>query len=426
MKAFVFFICLQLTLVFLLTASLSVDIDAEAAILMNAETGAILFEKNIHSLRYPSSTTKVATALYALHLKRDALDTTHIVASQEPLIYISADEKVESKYTLPAHWLDLKASHISIEKDEEFILHDLLKGMLIASGSDAANLIAYTLGDGSIPKFMEGLNDYIKQLGCQHTTFYNPHGLHHPQHQTTAYDLALIAREALKDPIFCNIVTQKAFVRPETNKQKERTFLSTNKLFQPGYFYYDKAIGVKTGTGAIARMNFIGAARHNGRTLIVVLLKSSTHHVMFSDTIDLFEAAFNETEINHVFLKKGPQKFSQQLLHADHLLETYLKEDLNLNYYPAEDPKAHYILYWEKLSLPIKKDQKVGELYLVSQESNVLTRKALLAQNDVGFKWPYNWIERIKLSTHPFILGSSVLGTILAMLGVFFWKRRSV
>jgi D-alanyl-D-alanine carboxypeptidase (penicillin-binding protein 5/6) len=421
MKTIILLSCLQLIAAFL-SATLSVDVEAEAAILMNADTGAILFAKNIHDLHYPASTTKVATALYALHLKKDALETTRIVATPEPLVYVSTDQKAQSNYTLPNYWLEPKASHIRIRRDEEFSLSDLLKGMLIASGSDAANLIAHALGDGSILKFTEGLNVFIRQLGCHNTTFYNPHGLHHPQHQTTAYDLALITREALKDPTFRSIVAQKIFVRPKTPRCKSLTFWTTNRLLRSGPFYYDKAIGVKTGTGGLARSNFIGAATHEGRTLIAVLLKAENRPLMLNSTIALFEAAFKEKKIQHVFLKEGQQAFSRQLPHANAPLQTYLKEDLSLDYYPSEDPQAKYLLYWDNLALPIHKNQKVGELHLVSQEGKILMQQALLAQSNVTLKSPYNWTK--VLFTYPFILSSALLATIVVLTILFFRQRK--
>jgi D-alanyl-D-alanine carboxypeptidase (penicillin-binding protein 5/6) len=408
----------------LVAAPLSIEIEGEAGILMNAETGAILFEKNKDVLHYPASTTKVATALYALHLKKDALDTL-ITATSESLATISVQKKINSNYTLPSYWLEPNSCHISIKKDEEFTLYDLLRGVLIRSGNDASNVVAYALGEGSIPRFMDELNVFLKQLGCTKTKFFNPHGLHHPQHQTTAYDLALMTKEALKDPIFCEIVAQKSFVKPKTSKQKAMTFLSTNRLIRPGPLYYDKAIGVKTGSHSLAKKAFIGAARYNGRTLIAVLLRCESRDRMFKSAKQLFEAAFNQPKVHRVLLAAGIQKFRQNFPHAAHPLKTYLKEDLSLDYYPAEDPQVKCFLCWDPLALPLHKDQRVGELQLIAQNGALLAKRDLLAQNDVIFKWPYNWIEGSQLSKHPFMIGSSLLIGIIAIIAIFLGRRRS-
>lgn len=399
---------------------LQIEVGAESAILMNADTGAILFEKNACSLQYPASTTKIATALYALHMKHDQLDTV-IVVDEDSLTPTTHDAKKKVQYTSPNYWLETDGTHMGLKKEEELPLHDLLRGLMIVSGNDAANVIARWVG-GTIPKFMEEMNAYLKNLGCSHTFFTNPHGLHHPKHQSTAYDLAIMTKEALKNPIFCDIVSQTRFLRPKTNKQKETTLLQTNRLLRKGKNYYPLAIGVKTGYHAIAKKNIVAAARSNGRTLIAVLLKNEVRNKMFQDTVKLFDAAFNQPKIHHVFLKKGSQKFKQHIKHTSSIVETYLKEELSFDYYPAEDPKPKCLLYWNLPALPIQKEDKVGELHLVDQNGNVLQKISLFSLNDVALKWPYSWLFAVKHSfKNPLIL-ISVL--VIALLSLFLLGRR--
>src|SRR3984957_869054 len=225
---------------------LQLSVSTEEAILMNAKTGKVLFEKNGYKQAYPASTTKIATALLTLHRCRDHLDIL-ITAERESLASISPQAKRQSDYRSPSHWIETDSTHIGIKQGEELSLNDLLHGMLIASGNDAANVIAQRLG-GTIPKFMEDVNDYLKKIGCKNTHFNNPHGLHHPAHMTTAYDLAVMAREGLKDPIFKQIVSTVRYTSAQTNLEFERTFTQTNQLLKKGPFFYQKAIGVKTGT----------------------------------------------------------------------------------------------------------------------------------------------------------------------------------
>ncbi len=402
----------------LLAEPLKVEIKGEAAILMNAQSGVILFEHEAFVSHYPASTTKIATALYALTLKEAELNTL-IIAEQDSLAVVTQEVKRQSKDMLPAYWLEPDGMHIGIKKGESLTLLDLLKGMLIPSGNDAANVIAQALGP-SIPRFMEALNGYLKEIGCQHTHFCNPHGLHNPHHQTTAYDLALITKEALKNSVFCNIVAQTRFIRPKTNKQAATTLLQTNRLIRPGKFYYAKAIGVKTGYHAKAKNTFIGAAKANGRTLIVVLLGYQDRNAIFQDAIKLFEAAFNQPKVQRIFLKSGPQTFTQSYPHANHLLQTYLSEDLILNYYPAEDPQAKCLLYWHPLTLPILKDQKVGELHLVSKEGKILKQITLWASENVHLAWPYRWLARLPSSSWLFVAGIGLLSALGLMA---FWKK---
>jgi D-alanyl-D-alanine carboxypeptidase (penicillin-binding protein 5/6) len=126
---------------------------------------------------------------------------------------------------------------------------------------------------------MTQLNDYVKRLGCTSTTFYNPHGLHHPKQQTTAYDLAVITQDALKNPVFREMVATVRYTRPKTNKQEPSTLVQTNRLLRTGPFYYPKAIGVKTGYYSLAGNNLVAAAKDGERTLIAVVLKANERNV---------------------------------------------------------------------------------------------------------------------------------------------------
>lgn len=398
---------------------LKFEIRGDAAILMNAQTGDILFDYQAFTSQYPASTTKVATALYALKLRGQDLDMS-ISAEQDCLVTMTQEAKHKVNYHIPAHWLEPDGTHIGIKKGEVLTLHTLLQGLLIASGNDAANVIAHTLGP-SIPVFMKGMNAYLKQIGCQKTYFRNPHGLHDPQHQSTAYDLAVMTREALKSPIFCEIVSQTRFLRPKTNKQAATTLLQTNRLLRPGKFYYAKAIGVKTGYHAKAKKTFIGAARADGRTLIVVLMGYKDRNAIFEDAIKLFETAFNQPKVQRVFLKAGSQTFTLDLPKANAPLRTYLSEPLSLEYYPAEDPQAKCLLYWQSLSLPVLKDQEVAELKLISAKGEVLKQISLLAEGEVGLAWPHNWLAILPAPHWLFIMVGGLLGILVL---AFMWKKR--
>lgn len=402
---------------------LKFNINGEAAILINADTGTILYEKNAHIQQYPASTTKVATGLYALKLLGSNLQDK-VVAEGESLMTLSQEAKKKSNYKVPGYLLEPDGMHIGIKVGEELSYRDLLEGMLIPSGNDAANVLANAIGP-TIPRFMEGLNAYLKEIGCRNTTYYNPHGLHHPQHMTTAYDLAWMTKEALKNPIFCEVVSKARFNRPKTNKQNAATFLQTNRLLRPGKFHYSKAIGVKTGYHSMAKKTFIGAARFEDRTLIVVLLGYQDRNAIFTDAIKLFDAAFNQPKVERIYLKKGEQSFMQQVPHGNRILKTSLNENLSWTYYPSEDPKAKCFLHWKELELPIARGQQVAELQLVSSEGKQLKRVPLIASNHVKRAWPYNWIANLEVffNSHPFI-SSIYLVLFIISLGASFWIIR--
>lgn len=411
----------------ILTAEqLQFEIHGDSGILYNPDTGAILFEKEAHTQRYPASITKVSVALLALKLAGDNCESK-VIASPEALKMSSEEAKKKSNYTLPSWHLEPDGVRVGIKAGEQMTLRTFLEGMLIRSGNDAANVVADNLGP-TIPVFMEQLNVLLKDIGCKNTTFNNPSGLHHPNHMTTAYDMALITAEALKYPIFCEIVSKPLFIRPKSNKQAAATFVQTNRLMRPGKLYYPKAIGVKTGWHSKARKTFIGAARSNGRTLIVVLLGYQDRNAVFSDAIKMFEAAFNQPQVERVFLKAGPQTFTQQLAQAEEPVRTYLKENLSLSYFPAEDPKVKCLLYWQPLQMPIHKDQVVGELHLVSDRGHVLKKAPLLAQNGLKRAWPHNWMANLGAfyEHHPVysFLYLLIAGMSLAYMVVAFRRSR--
>ena len=386
---FIFFLSLSFSH-FIYSEPLKLSVNADSAILINADTGAILYQKNPHAVLYPASITKVATAAYALHIGGNQLNKV-ITADLEALVSISEDAKRRSNYSQPAYWLVPGGTHIGIKKGEQLKLKDLLFGMMVASGNDAANVVAQDLG-GTIPQFMEKLNAYVKTLGCQKTSFYNPSGLHHPKHVTTANDMALITREALKNPSFCEIVSTIRFTRPKTNKQEATVLVQTNKLLKPGKHHYSKAIGVKTGYTSQAQNTFVAAARNDGRTLIAVMLKTKEREDIFKDATKLFEAAFNQPKVQRTVAKAGPQKYALEHEGTAKSISTYIEENFILEYYPAEEPSVKGLIYWDAIKLPVAKGQKIGELQIQTDDGKTLHSAPLLAQEDVKSTWSY-WFK---------------------------------
>lgn len=369
----------------LIAKPLDISIHAEAVLLINADTGAVLYEKNARKLMHPASITKVATALYTLEKAGDQLDVK-IIAEQDALASVSKEKKRRSNYTLPSYWLIPDASIMGIKKGEELSLQDLLYGLMLVSGDDAANVIAQHVS-GTIPVFMQELNAYLKQLGCHQTNFCNPHGLYDPKHQTTAYDIAIMMREALKNPMLRKIMSTTNYTRPKTNKQEASVMVQTNKLIRKGKFYYSKAIGGKTGYLSHAGQTLVVAAQHEGRTLIAVLLKCKTRDELFVEATRLFEAAFKQPKVQRVLIKAGVQKHQLDLPGAASPINTHIAEDVKIEYYPAEEPQLKCFLYWNNPKLPIAKDQVVGELRIQNEEGTLLQTVPLLSQEEVKGTW---------------------------------------
>jgi serine-type D-Ala-D-Ala carboxypeptidase (penicillin-binding protein 5/6) len=392
---------------------LKISVQADAAILMNADTGAILFQKNPHALHYPASTTKIATAALALKKAGNYLDVM-VTAQKDALVTIKEEERTRSNYTLPAYWMTTDGAHMGIKVGETMSLRNFLYGVMVVSANDACNVVAQHIS-GSVPKFVEEINAYMKEIGCLNSFFRNPHGLHDPKHKTTAYDLAILTKEALKNPVFREIVSTVRFTRPKTNKQESVTLLQTNRLLRPGPFNYPKAIGVKTGHHSKAKQTFVAAAKQpDGRTLIAVLLHCKERNLILRDTTNLFEAAFNQPKVNRIYLKSGAQTFQSQIPGADKPLQTYTKENLNLEFYPAEDPNAKCYIFWKELSLPIKKGDAVGELRLTDSGGKVLKQVSLYASDEVKMTW-LHWMKgKTATAFRPGIPIAILWGSVLA------------
>lgn len=420
-----FYVLISLFPFALQASQLDVAVSAESAILMNADTGCILFEKNSAQTHFPASITKVATALYTLKEKESCLDEL-ITAEQEAVASISPTAKRKGNYKHPSHWIETGATHIGIKRGETFQLRDLLFAVLVSSANDASNVVAQYVGDGSIDRFMKSLNAYLRQLGCRDTNFLNPHGLHHPDHKTSARDMAIIAREALKNNVFREIVSSKNYTCPETNKQPSRTLVQTNQLLKKGTFSFSKAIGVKTGYTSDAGHTLVAAAKQEDRTLIAIVLNCNERKDAYNDVLSLFNTAFVEEKMTKRVLKKGLQKYNLSIEGASSMLQTHLAEDVEVSYYPSEEEPIQASLQWkESFTLPILENTKVGTLLLLGAEERVIGEVSLLAYNKVKPTLYYSVKQKMKgLFAKKWIVPTSLIAGIVFMLfGGALWLR---
>lgn len=385
-KTFAFFAISPLFSI-LYAKQLALSTSAESAILINADTGAILYEKNAHKQQFPASITKVATALYALKIKEDALDEK-VTADKDSIASVTEAAIRRSNYSMPAYWIEQGSSHIGIKIGEELTFRDLLFGMMLSSANDGANVIAQ-FTSGTIPEFLEEMNEFLHAIGCKNTYFCNPHGLHHPKHVTTAYDMSLIAKEAMKSPTFREVVSTVRYTRPKTNKQESTTLVQLNKLLRNGKYFYPKATGIKTGHTSFAMNTFVGAAKNGDRNLILVLLKTKERGDIFTDSIAMFEEAFKEKKVRKTLFKAGPQKFVLDLPGASAPITTYAKDNMEIDYYSAEEPVLKAFLQWDKIHPPIVKDQKVGNILVKNEKGEVAKDIPLFAEEDVSATWSY-------------------------------------
>lgn len=360
---------------------LRVEVSAKGAILINAETGAVLWEKNAYTPMYPSSTTKLFTAAYALEKKGNALDET-VTVSHDAVHSVAPNVRRAANGQHPPYRLEYGGTHMSLKAGEILPFRVLLYGLMLSSGNDAANAIAQHVS-GTVPSFMEEMNQYLKKKGCLNTTLNNPHGLPHDEHKTTAYDMALLAREAMKIPLFREVVKTTHYPRPATNKQPESMLHQHNALVKPGRFYYPKATGIKTGYTISGGYSLVCSAEDPQRKLIAVLLGCEKIEQRYKDAIALFEAGFNEKKVSRTLFSKGFDVFTHPIDGAKAPLQAYLLEDIILKYYSSEEPEFKTKLIWQISALPISLGQKVGEIQVITPKGRVLSSAPVFAVKNV-------------------------------------------
>lgn len=251
------------------------EIHAEAAILMDAKTGKILYEKNAHTQHYPASITKLMTALLVIE---NLKPTDTLTFSRESILDI-----------------DPLSSRIGMRVGEQITVNQALHGLLLMSANEVAAALAEAVS-GSVDNFAVLMTQKAHALGAKNTQFVNPHGLHDLQHYTTAYDMALITQTLYNNPYFLEIMGQPVYQIPPTNKCADVRYLSQehplmNERRDSQRFRSD-VIGGKTGYTNEARHTLVTTARRGEVDLIAVLLKSEKQFLA-SDTSKLLDFGFN-------------------------------------------------------------------------------------------------------------------------------------
>jgi serine-type D-Ala-D-Ala carboxypeptidase (penicillin-binding protein 5/6) len=362
------------------TPPFSAELSVPIAVLVNAKTGKVIFEKNGDLACFPASTTKLATALYVLHKNNISLDSV-ITASFDALATVSPALRRDSKKH-PSYRLEQGGTHMGIKVGEEIPLRSLLYGAMLCSGNDATNVLAEATC-GSIPKFIEELNEYLAQIGCTQTHFSNPHGLPDRTHVTTGKDLARIGYEATKFPVLKEIVSSTRWEKPATNKQPATWLVQTNGLLKQGKYYYPHATGMKTGYTEQAGFPLIASATKGDRDLIAVVCGCASLAQRYRSAVQLFEMAFNESKLTRKLLSKEHDIFHEEIKGAKNLLDAMLKEDANVSFYPSEEKVFHYTVHWFAKELPITPGEEVGVLQLLDQENSIEKTISLLAVKPV-------------------------------------------
>lgn len=378
------------------------DISAEAAILIEIDSGEILYEKNANAPMYPASTTKIMTALLAL----EHLD-------------------LEDKITVPEDMGLADGSAMYLLPGEVFTVRELLDGLLVKSANDAAVLLARTIS-GDIQSFATLMNQRAKDIGCTNTSFANPNGLHDPSHTISAHDMALIAREAMKNATFRELVSQVNVTLDETPQTPEKRYFrntnrflwSTSKIIYNNEYIpikYEVVDGIKTGYTGEAGNCLVSSGKKNDIRVISVVFKASGYDV-YRDSRLLLDYGFDNFE-KKTLIKKDTVLGSQPINYSSQgSLEYGTKEDFVVPYLKSSLPVYNTKIMLNDLKLPISKGDIVGKLVISNDKStNELT---LFALNNVESIFNLNFIKQIFTYNSSSIL--KYLGYSLSSLFVLF------
>ena len=251
------------------------EIGAESAILMDVNSGAILYEKNIHARLYPASITKILTALVAY----ENCDMNEMVTF--------TNEAIQS-----INWRE--DANMGINAGDSITMEQCLYGLLVGSANEVAYAIAeHICGEGNVDKFSELMNKKAKELGCMNSNFITPNGIHDDNHYTSAYDMALIAQAFFSNELLTTMSSTTSYHVPKTATQpREDMIVWAKSKLHPGKEYaYEPLVGTKTGYTDNARQTLVSCAKQNGLKLVCVILKEETPS-QFTDTIELFEYGF--------------------------------------------------------------------------------------------------------------------------------------
>ncbi len=329
------------------------DIKANAAILMDAKTGQVLYNKNMNKRGAPASTTKILTAILAIESGRlDEMTKVSVKASSTP---------GSSMHLYPGQLISLR---------------ELVTGLLLRSGNDAAVAIAEYLA-GSSEAFVDLMNQKAAALGALHSHFCNPNGLSAAGHYSTAFDLAWMSRYALNNPIFADIVNTKETTIEWLDKRGQGhdvNLRNTNKLL----WMLDDADGVKTGTTGEAGPCLVSSATRGNQKLIAVVLHD---HNRWYDSMQLLKYGFNafdlyefaqENEIVAVLPVEDGFAGEVDALATTYAALTVATEDLPHVTVKTDLP--------DKLKAPVYQGQKIGEIIFYVNDQPVKTVDIVAAQ----------------------------------------------
>lgn len=333
--------------------------NAGSAILMEATTGEILFEKNSHEKLAPASMTKVMSMLVIIEAIEKGI--------------INWNDKI----TISENASKMGGSQILLEVNEEMLVSDLFKGVAVASGNDAVVALAEAVA-GTEEEFVNMMNKKAKELGLKDTNFKNPHGLDEANHYTSAYDMAVMAKELIKhEKVLEYTSIYEDYLRKGTDK--EFWLVNTNKLVR----FYNGADGLKTGYTDSAGYCLTATAKKNNVRLIAVAMNEPSSSTRNAEITSMLDYGFAKISVHNIasketIIKKTPIDKAKQ----DYALIVPLNE---VNIIKPKGTKLGKITYQLKLNdikAPIKKGEIVGTL-TIKEDNKEISKVPVTVKNNI-------------------------------------------
>ena len=347
MKRFVSSVILFALIIFAFNCQ-AMDLSAHSAIVIEGEYGSVVYAKDAHTKRTMASTTKIMTAICAIE-----------------------EGDLDKKVKIPPEAVGVEGSSMYLKAEEEFTLRELVYGLMLNSGNDAAVAIACVVS-GSVDKFALLMNSKAKEIGALDTQFKNPNGLDEEGHYTTAYDLALITAYGLKNPEFKKIVSSYQYTINANDKRTARYLTNHNKLLK----MYKDCIGVKTGFTKKSGRCLVSAANRNGVTLVAVTLNAPDDWKDHSKMLDFgFENVRCKTMVS------SGEKLSVAAVDGGckKTVKITAGKDFRI---PALNKNKYITLFEtpENLKAPLEEGEPVGEVKLYMGDKLIGTVPAVSAE----------------------------------------------
>lgn len=395
------------------------EVQAKAALLVDAKTGNIVYAKNEHQEMYPASTTKIMTALLVM----EAIDQGKL----------SLTDQLTASHTAMTTDLAEDGSTANIQEGEIMTVEQYLTCMLVVSANEACNVLAEAVS-GSVEAFVDAMNDKAEELGCENTHFVNPSGLHDPQHYTSAWDLYLITKEAMQYDDFMRICDTATATIPATNLSDARTLHTSNYLigawWSRGYLYSD-AHGIKTGSTSQAGHCLVSSATRGSLSFISVVLGADRvtlddgeiRTYSFYDTIQLFDWALDNFSYQSVLdsdevIGEVPvtlSKIDHVTVHPAEEVEVLLPNDIH-----AEDLERTVVLK-DPVEAPVKEGDVLGTLEL-SYDNTIYASVDLLAMHDVEASQLLTFWHNVQLFFQKTAVRVTAVILLVLLAAVLVWK----